>query len=121
MRPWNVRPCPYGVLMTAAAALPDPGRDTALLSASGPLDAARAAVAEALVAGVWSRSEPELVADLRETLALRAQVDALLLTQIAEVDSRGLAGRRGARRRGPGCVRRTGSERARLPGWSAPR
>ncbi len=81
--------------MTAAAALPDPGRDTALLSASGPLDAARAAVAEALVAGVWSRSEPELVADLRETLALRAQVDALLLTQIAELDSRGVAGRRG--------------------------
>nr|MBA3797683.1 DUF222 domain-containing protein [Geodermatophilaceae bacterium] len=55
---------------------------------------ARAAVAEALAAGGWSRSEPELVADLRETLALRAQVDALLLTQVAEVDSRGVAGRR---------------------------
>ncbi len=80
--------------MTTAAVIPDPGRDTAFLSASGPLDAARAAVVEALGLGVWSRSEPELIADLRETLALRAQVDGLLLAQIAEVDSRGVAGRR---------------------------
>lgn len=56
--------------------------------------AARAGVSEALESGVWSRSDQELVADVRETLALRAQADALLLAQIAEVDSRGLAGRR---------------------------
>jgi len=79
--------------MTAAAVLPDPGPDTAPVP--GPVTEARAAVAQALGLGVWSRSEPELVADLRETLALRAQVDALLLTQIAELDSRGVAGRRG--------------------------
>ncbi len=90
----NVRPTPYGVLMTTAAVLADPGTGAAA-PAGDPLDVARAAVTQALQVGVWSRSEPELVADLRETLALRAQVDALLLAQISEVDSRGVARRRG--------------------------
>ncbi len=94
--------------MTTASVLPDLGLGTASppardpagqgpadLLASWPVGAARAAVGQALLVGAWSRSEPELVADLRETLALRDQVDALLLTQIAEVDSRGVAGRRG--------------------------
>ncbi len=79
--------------MTTAALLPDSGAVVADASAWAPVGVARGAVTEAL--GVWSLSEPELVADLRETLALRAQVDALLLTQIAELDSRGVAGRRG--------------------------
>ncbi|MDQ3504535.1 MAG: 13E12 repeat family protein [Actinomycetota bacterium] len=132
--------------MTTAAVLPDPGRGTASPSAcdpdggtadstSGcdPLAEARAAVAQALGVGVWSRSEPELVADLRETLALRAQVDALLLTQIAELDSRGVAGRRGcsstrawlrsAHRIGPGeasmLVKTATALRDELPGVGA--
>ncbi len=44
---------------------------------------------------VWSRSDAELVEDVAATLRLRAQIDALLLTQLAEVDSRGIPTRRG--------------------------
>ncbi len=117
--------------MTTAAVLPDPGRGTASPPACGPaggaraacdlVAVARAAVAEALAAGGWSRSEPELVADLRETLALRAQVDALLLTQVAEVDSRGVAGRRAcpSTRAWLRTAHRI-AHRVRLPGWSTP-
>ncbi len=57
----NVRPAPYGVPMTTAAVLPDPGRGTASPPACGPaggaraacdlVAVARAAVAEALAAG----------------------------------------------------------------------
>ncbi|MDQ3055940.1 MAG: 13E12 repeat family protein, partial [Actinomycetota bacterium] len=74
---------------------PHPGPGVAELSGFGPVAAARAAVSEALAGGVWSRSDADLVVDVRETLALRAQVDALLLAQVAEVDSRGIAARRG--------------------------
>ncbi|MBA3799175.1 MAG: DUF222 domain-containing protein, partial [Geodermatophilaceae bacterium] len=119
--------------MTTAAVLPDPGRGTASQPACGPVGVARAAVGEALGAGVWSLSEPELVADLRETLALRAQVDALLLRQVAEVDSRGIAARRGcpstrawlrsAHRIGPGeasvLVKTATALRDELPGVAA--
>jgi len=51
--------------------------------------------ATALLPEVWSRSDAELVADVAATLALRAQIDALLLTQLAEVDSRGIPAQRG--------------------------
>ena len=61
----------------------------------GPLDAASAAVSGALDRGVWSRSDDELVADVGATLALRAQIDGLLLTQLAEVEARGIPARRG--------------------------
>ncbi|MBA3798360.1 MAG: DUF222 domain-containing protein [Geodermatophilaceae bacterium] len=44
---------------------------------------------------VWSRSDAELVEDVAATLKLRAQIDALLLRQLAEVDSRGIPTRRG--------------------------
>jgi len=85
--------------MTSATALhPDPGMMPGSLLGCGPVGpvaAARTAVADALNAGSWSRSDRELVEDVRETLALRAQVDALLLAQVAEVDSRGIAARRG--------------------------
>ncbi len=43
----------------------------------------------------WSRSDPELVREVAELFALRAQVDALLLDTVGEFDSRGLAGSRG--------------------------
>ena len=75
--------------------LPESGAMPDSASECGPVAAARAVVSAALAGGVWSRSDADLVADVRETLALRAQVDALLLAQLAEVDSRGIAGRRG--------------------------
>jgi len=43
----------------------------------------------------WSRTDSALVRDVAELFALRAQVDALLLDTIGEVDTRGLAMRRG--------------------------
>ncbi|MDQ3733011.1 MAG: HNH endonuclease, partial [Actinomycetota bacterium] len=43
----------------------------------------------------WSRTDPELVRDVADLVALRAQVDGLLLDAVGEVDSRGLAGSRG--------------------------
>ena len=66
-----------------------------LMSGYGPVAAARSTVSDALASGQWCRSDRDLVDDIRETLALRAQVDALLLAQIAEVDSRGIPARRG--------------------------
>lgn len=81
--------------MTTTAVLPDPGLGTASPAVSGPVGAARAAVGSALESGVWSRSDSDLLDDVGQTLALRAQVEALLLAQIAEVDSRGLARQRG--------------------------
>ncbi|MDQ3732811.1 MAG: HNH endonuclease [Actinomycetota bacterium] len=58
-----------------------------------------AAAARRLLAGQsrpgWSRSDPELVRDVADLVALRAQVDGLLLDAVGEVDSRGLAGARG--------------------------
>ncbi|MDQ3474918.1 MAG: 13E12 repeat family protein [Actinomycetota bacterium] len=56
---------------------------------------ARAAVGDRLEAGSWTLSDANLLDQTREILALRAQVDSLLLDTIAEVDSRGLANRRG--------------------------
>lgn len=74
---------------------------TTLLPGSGPVPGvglvavARAAVSQAVEGGLWSRSDTELAEDVRETLALRAQVDALLLAQLAEVDARGMPAHRG--------------------------
>jgi len=47
------------------------------------------------VVPIWSRSDPELVQDVAGLFVLRAQVDALLLEAIGEVDARGLAAGRG--------------------------
>ena len=82
-------------MTSATALLPGSGTVPDSLSGYGPVAVARSAVSEALESGQWCRSDRDLVDDVRETLALRAQVDALLLRQLAEVDSRGIAGRRG--------------------------
>jgi len=56
---------------------------------------ARQLIEDRLSAGSWTLSDHDLLDQTREILALRAGVDALLLETIGEVDSRGLANRRG--------------------------
>ena len=56
---------------------------------------ARRLVGDRLAAGSWTRTDSALVVAVADITALRAQVDALLLDAIAEVDARGLANRRG--------------------------
>ncbi len=53
-------------------------------------------MSEALQRAIWSQTDRDLLDEVREVVALRAQVDALLLDAIAEVDARGLARSRGA-------------------------
>lgn len=51
-------------------------------------------VGDHLDAGSWTLGDDNLLDQTREILALRGQVDALLLDTIAEVEARGLAARR---------------------------
>jgi len=59
------------------------------------VSAARTALSQALDRATWSQPDRDLLDEVRELVALRAQVNALLLDAIAEVDARGLANRRG--------------------------
>ena len=73
--------------------------DGAAVSTVRQEPASVASAARRLLAGParpgWARSDPELVRDVADLFALRAQVDALLLDAVGEVQARGLAGRRG--------------------------
>ncbi|MDQ3714726.1 MAG: 13E12 repeat family protein [Actinomycetota bacterium] len=82
--------------MTATLAEPAPCPGPAQAVADrGPVATARAAMPEALQCASWSQTDRDLLDEVREVVGLRAQVDALLLATIAEVDARGLANRRG--------------------------
>ncbi len=84
------------VPMTATLAVPAPCSGPAEAVADrGPVSLARAAVSQALERASWSQLDRDLLDEVREIVALRAQVNALLLDAIAEVDARGLANRRG--------------------------
>ncbi|MDQ4037119.1 MAG: HNH endonuclease [Actinomycetota bacterium] len=66
--------------------------------AAGATDGVRAAqalITERIAAGSWTLGDDDLLDRTRDILALRAQVDALLLDTIAEIDGRGLAAGRG--------------------------
>ncbi len=82
-------------MSSATTLFPEPGSVPDSQWGYGPVAVARSAVSDALESGQWCRLDRDLVDDVREILALRAQVDALLLAQIAEVDSRGIPARRG--------------------------
>src|SRR4051812_40644055 len=63
---------------------------------SRAVQSARGALAEVADATWWSASAEELSDALRETLALRAQVDALLHGLLREADGRGVGRELGA-------------------------
>ncbi|MBA3292522.1 MAG: DUF222 domain-containing protein, partial [Geodermatophilaceae bacterium] len=82
--------------MTATLAAPAPYPAQARAVADrGSVSAARTALSQALDRATWSQPDRDLLDEVRELVALRAQVNALLLDAIAEVDVRGLANRRG--------------------------
>ncbi|MBA3293929.1 MAG: DUF222 domain-containing protein [Geodermatophilaceae bacterium] len=76
------------------AELPAPESPAAPLSV---IDAAREAVAAAYGQPVWRCTDSDLVEEISAALALRAQADAVLLTRLAEAESRDLCKRRGFR------------------------
>lgn len=81
-----------------------------------PIGDARELVAGRLAAGSWTRPDRALLDEVRQIVALRAQVDALLLDAVGEVDTRGLATTRG-------CSSTRAWLRAahRIPAWEAGR
>jgi len=70
---------------------------SSLLASAGPsvLDQAGAALTDVFEERLWAQSDDQLIVRVAAALRLKAQVDALLLDAVGEVDSRGLAGRRG--------------------------
>ncbi len=98
-----------------------------------PVAMARRLVGDRLNAGSWTRSDRELVDEAREIVALRAQVDGLLLDAVWEVEARGLARSQGcpstrawlrsahriAAHQAARLVRTAGSLRTELPGVAA--
>lgn len=71
---------------------------TTLLSppATSGLADARDAVGAAAQVQLWSLTDKQLAAEVADAVALRAQVDAVLLARLGEADARGLAHSRGA-------------------------
>lgn len=61
------------------------------------LGAARHAVARAAHAPLWPCTDDDLADEIAQAVVLRAQADAVLLTRLAEAESRGMPARRGFR------------------------
>lgn len=83
------------VMTSLLTASPPVMSDAVCAAGTDPVGAARHLVGDRAAAGSWSRSDADLLDEVTEIVALRAQVDGLLLDAVGEVEARGLPRSRG--------------------------